>query len=133
MKENHITPPGVMLYTGFYESLKTLPDEMVGKLLLALMEYSFLGVVPEFDGALACAWAFLKDYADYDAVRYQRSVERRRAAAEKRWQREKADSPEKKTPSNSTFPKGISTPTASAHDGADWMKKYIKSPETTKS
>ena len=61
------------------------------------------------------------------------AVERRRAAAEKRWQREKADSPEKKTPPKSTLPKGISTPTASAHDGADWMKKYIKFPETTKS
>ena len=87
MKDNHITPPGVMLYTGFYESLKTLPEEMVGKLVLALMEYNMFGTVPEFEGVLAMAWPFIRGYADRDRKRYEEVRSKRRLAAAMRWAR----------------------------------------------
>ena len=87
MTEKNITPPGVMLYTGFYESLKTLPEEAVGKLTIALMEYSMFGTVPEFDGVLAMAWPFIKSYADRDRKRYEEVRSKRRLAAAMRWVR----------------------------------------------
>ena len=50
MEENtNPQPRGVMLYTNFYDALKDLPDETVGKLLLALMRYTIFGEVPDFD------------------------------------------------------------------------------------
>lgn len=133
MEEKNVTLPGVMLYTGFFSAMEKLPDDDLGRLIRALIAYTRSGTEPNFDGALDCVWGFLKDYADYDALRYQRSVERRRAAAEKRWQREKAASPEKKTPQKPLHPKGIATPTASAHEGAEWMLKYMKPPKNAES
>ena len=87
MAEKSTSPPGVMLYAGFYESLKTLPAEMVGRLTIALMEYSMFGTVPEFDGVLAMAWPFIKSYADRDRKRYEDVRSKRRLAAAMRWAR----------------------------------------------
>lgn len=134
MEENtNPQPRGVMLYTNFYDALKDLPDETVGKLLLALMRYTIFGEVPDFDPLTMTAWSFLRNYADNDRKRYAETVERRRAAVEKRWQREKAASPEKKTPQKHLHPKGIATPTASAHEGAEWMLKYMNPPKNAES
>ena len=57
-------------------------------LLLALMEYALYGVSPDFTGINAMAWNFIRSYADADRKRYEMTVARRRAAAEKRWEKE---------------------------------------------
>lgn len=88
MAEKSTSPPGVMLYSYFYDALKRLPLEQVGTLTLALMEYNIFGTVPQFDGTLAFAWAFIKDYADRDRKRYEEIRSKRRLAAAMRWARD---------------------------------------------
>ena len=87
MAEITTHPPGVMLYSHFYDALKALPLDMVGTLTLALMEYNMFGTIPEFNGTLAFAWAFIKDYADRDRKRYEEISSKRRLAATLRWAR----------------------------------------------
>lgn len=129
-------PPGVMLYSGFYEALKALPLDMVGTLTIALMEYNMFGTVPAFEGIAAFAWAFIKDYADHDQQRYQQQVERRRAAAEKRWnsEREKSKTPSPRREPPKSTPYGIKGMTCNqTPEGANWMKKYMDAAKTAES
>ena len=88
MNQNSATQvPGVMLYLSMYDALKDMPKEDIGALVLALMEYALYGVIPDFTGINAMAWNFIRSYADADRKRYEMTVARRRAAAEKRWEK----------------------------------------------
>ena len=82
--------PGIMLYRHLYEALSSLEFEAVGRLTLAMMEYTFFDLEPQIPPELEIAWSFLKNYADRDSARYLEKVRRRRDAAEKRWAKEKA-------------------------------------------
>lgn len=88
----------------------------------AIMEYGLYGVVPEFpEGSpAATSWLFVKPYLDRDIQRYHETVERRRAAAAKRWDKEKEVPPQPR--------KAVPTGKASndVRNGADWMTKYMK-------
>lgn len=72
--------PGVMIYFEVRESLKFLSLEEKGKLFDAVFEYGELGVIPEFDGMLGMAWAFMKPKLDADAERYEDTVQKRKYA-----------------------------------------------------
>ena len=72
--------PGVMIYLEVRESLKFLSLEEKGKLFDAVLEYGELGVIPEFDGMLGMAWAFMKPKLDADAERYEDTVQKRKYA-----------------------------------------------------
>lgn len=72
--------PGVMIYFEVRESLKFLSLEEKGKLFDAVLEYGELGVIPEFDGMLGMAWAFMKPKLDADAERYDNAILQRRYA-----------------------------------------------------
>lgn len=72
--------PGVMIYFEVRESLKFLSLEEKGKLFDAVLEYGELGVIPEFDGMLGMAWAFMKPKLDADAERYEDTVQKRKYA-----------------------------------------------------
>ena len=72
--------PGVMIYFEVRESLKFLSLVEKGKLFDAVLEYGELGVIPEFDGMLGMAWAFMKPKLDADAERYEDTVQKRKYA-----------------------------------------------------
>lgn len=82
-------PPGVMLYFSVYEAVRALSDEQLGILLRSVMDYAQRDEEPHFDGALGMAWSFMKCYVDSDRQRYEDTLERRRNAAERRWDRER--------------------------------------------
>ena len=90
--------PGVMLYRHFYEALSSLEHETVGHLTIALMEYAFFDVEPKLPPEQEVAWAFMKNYVDRDAARYALKVAHRRAAAEKRWEKETGKANASKAP-----------------------------------
>ncbi len=69
-----------MIYFEVRESLKFLSLEEKGKLFDAVLEYGELGVIPEFDGMLGMAWAFMKPKLDADAERYEDTILQRRYA-----------------------------------------------------
>lgn len=81
--------PGVMLYFDLRPSLERFTLEEQGLLLRAILDYGELGIAPSFTGALGVAWDFIRPRLDRDRVRYQDLVEKRTAAAQSRWAREK--------------------------------------------
>ena len=57
------------------------PIYELGRLFLAILQYGQDGTEPQFEGALAMAWAFIKPKLDRDEERYQESVARGSYAA----------------------------------------------------
>lgn len=56
-----------VLYHDIRTPLELLTDEQRGKLFLALLNYSEYGDLPDFDGALLMAFAFIRTSLDRDA------------------------------------------------------------------
>lgn len=72
--------PGVMLYFELEGPLKLLSYEEKGRLLDAIMTYGKYGVLPEFDGMLGMAWAFVQPLLDRDGERYAKQVSQKQYA-----------------------------------------------------
>ena len=73
--------PGIMLYFDILGPIRLLPDDDKGRLLVAMLEYGQYGIAPEFNGALALAWEFVKPKLDKDEEAYKDSVVQREYAA----------------------------------------------------
>lgn len=73
--------PGIMLYFDMLEPVRVLPDAEKGRLLVAMLEYGQFGKVPEFQGMLALAWAFVKPKLDRDGQTYENAKLQRKYAA----------------------------------------------------
>lgn len=78
--------PGVMFYFDQCAILRQMPMEDAYALVMATLDFAQHGVVPEFENpALTYAWGFIQLSVERDSARYDRVVEQRRKAAEKRW------------------------------------------------
>ena len=78
--------PGVMLYFDRLRFLDELDSARCGVLFRAILSYAEHGVEPDFeDPALRIARKAIGPAIDQDAARYQEVCEKRRQAAEKRW------------------------------------------------
>lgn len=85
--------PGVMLYFELYPILRQMPPEEVYEIVMAIFTYARDGITPVFHStALTYVWGFIQQSLQRDDQRYQRVVEQRRRAAEKRWDRERRTS-----------------------------------------
>lgn len=73
--------PGIMIYFDMLGPVRVLSDADKGRLFLAMLEYGKDGTVPQFDGMLEMAWAFVKPKIDKDEESYEDSVLQRRYAA----------------------------------------------------
>ena len=73
--------PGIMLYFDMLEPVRVLPDAEKGRLLVAMLEYGQNGKLPEFQGMLALAWAFVKPKLDRDGQSYDNAKLQRKYAA----------------------------------------------------
>ena len=83
--------PGIMLYFDILGPIRLLPDSDKGRLLVAMLEYGQSGIVPQFDGALALAWEFVKPKIDKDEEEYNLSVLRRQYATTCRERKRKGE------------------------------------------
>lgn len=72
--------PGIMLYFDILGPIRLLPDSDKGRLLVAMLEYGQSGIVPEFDGALALAWEFVRPNLDRDEEAYENAKVQRNYA-----------------------------------------------------
>lgn len=80
--------PGVMLYFELYPMLREMTAEDVRALMMAIFEYAQNGVETELpDTALRYVWALVKINIDRDNERYNRVVESRQRAADKKRQK----------------------------------------------
>lgn len=60
-----------LIYHEYREPLKLLTDEQRGRLLMALIDYSESGVVPELDGISMMAFSFIQSQIDRDSKKYE--------------------------------------------------------------
>lgn len=72
--------PGVMFYFDIRPCIKRLTMVEKGQLFEAILDYSELGVFPEFDGMLGLAWDFIVPRLDRDSEQYETKVMQRRFA-----------------------------------------------------
>ena len=83
--------PGVMLYFDVRESIAQLSYAEKGMLLDAILDYGQHRQEPTFDGvALPLIWPFVRKDIHRDSERYEAMRAQRKAAIEKRWQKENA-------------------------------------------
>ena len=84
--------PGMMFYFDQCAILRQMPMEDAYALVMATLDFAEHGVVPEFKNpALTYAWSFIQLSVERDSARYDRVVEQRRKAAERRWARKQQD------------------------------------------
>ena len=69
-----------VLYHDIRTPLELLTDEQRGKLFIALLNYSEYGELPDFDGALLMAFAFIRTSLDRDAEAWAEKQTRRAEA-----------------------------------------------------
>lgn len=75
---------GVFLYYDFVHALETLDDEMFGRILRDMAEYSEKGILPEFDDVcLIALFNLMRGWDDIDRGRYEKILEKRREAGKK--------------------------------------------------
>lgn len=80
-KENR---KGVFLYYDFVHALQPLDDELFGRILRGMAEYSEKGVFPEFDDVcLIALFNLMRGWDDIDRGRYEKILEKRREAGKK--------------------------------------------------
>ena len=83
--------PGVMLYFDVRESIAQLSYAEKGMLLDAILDYGQHRQEPVFEGvALPLIWPFVRKDIHRDSERYEAMRAQRKAAIEKRWQKENA-------------------------------------------
>lgn len=82
--------PGFMFYFDWQHILRALSDDQRGKLVLAMVDYAQREQMPHFDDPVtAMAWNALWPRLDEDSRRYAETVNKRRDAAVKRWDKSK--------------------------------------------
>ena len=63
-----------LIYKSFYEPIKHLTDEELGKLFRAIYQYQLTGEIPE-QSSILMAFMFFKNQFDLDNVKYDKKVE----------------------------------------------------------
>lgn len=63
-----------LIYHEYREHLKLLTDEQRGQLLMALIDYSEAGEIPELDGITQMAFSFIRSQMDRDNEKYESRV-----------------------------------------------------------
>lgn len=118
--------PGFMVYFDFAPALGKLSDEEAGALFKAIMEYASTGQIPTLNGICEFAFEVIRPTIDRDSDRYNKIVEKRRKAAEKKWEKKaemhmdanaskKMHMDANASVVKQTMPTTISTPTTTQH------------------
>ena len=101
MSQPKNNPPGVMFYFRWLNALRLLSDAQRGRIFSAILVYGSTGELPQFqDPFEEFAWETIRISLDDDRARYARVVEKRREAANRRWEQTRtAAEPVEHTPS----------------------------------
>jgi hypothetical protein len=71
------------MYNDYREHMRRLPETEVGRLVLALLDYSQTGVLPELTGETAMAFSFMRLQIDRDREKWEETRRRRSDAGKK--------------------------------------------------
>jgi len=72
-----------LIYKSFYEPVKHLSDDELGKLFRAIFQYQITGQIPELESSINMAFMFYKNQFDLDNDKYEKRVETLRANGSK--------------------------------------------------
>lgn len=91
--EKQQSPPAAakesfVLYLSWYETLKSLDNESLGKLFRAIFTYQKNFELPDLEPELRMAFGFMKNQFDKDREKYLKRCEANRKAIQKRWESE---------------------------------------------
>lgn len=78
-------PPGVLLYFDILPALRLLSQAEKGALFEAILEYGEFGAIPDFEGSLGVAWAFIQPRLEADLSNYADKCQKAANSANKRW------------------------------------------------
>lgn len=95
-----------LLYKAFYEPIKYLTDEQMGRLFRAIYEYQINGSEPQADDVINMAFMFFKNQFRLDNEKYSRLVEKQRDNGKKggRPKKETLSDEPKETQKSQAFP-----------------------------
>lgn len=88
-----------LIYHEYRKPLKLLTDEQRGQLLMALIDYSESGVVPELDGISMMAFSFIQSQMNRDSKKYENRCSSNRENG-KKGGRPKKENDSKENPKN---------------------------------
>ena len=80
----------LVFYKDWWEAMQSLPEGKRLEAIAAVMDYAFSGIEPE-DTMLRFATAQIRMFIDRDRERYEKSVQQRREAIRKRWEKARAN------------------------------------------
>jgi hypothetical protein len=80
-----------LIYKGFYDPIKHLEDDQLGKLFRALFEYQINDIEPENSDPIYMAFQFFKNQFVLDQVKYSEKCDRNSQNAKKRWNANECD------------------------------------------
>jgi len=70
---------GFIIYNSFYEPIKALKNEQLGKLLRAIFDYTINGEITQ-DSEILVAFMFIKNQIDIDSKKWEEEREKRKEA-----------------------------------------------------
>lgn len=83
--------PGFLMMHKTFRALDKLPDAQFRAMLRAMCDYSESGTEPDFDDpAMTAIFMTIRGWLDVDNDRYERKIEQRKKAIEKRWASQRA-------------------------------------------
>lgn len=94
-----------LIYHEYREHLKLLTDEQRGQLLMALIDYSEAGEIPELDGITQMAFSFIRSQMDRDNEKYESRVVANRENGKKGGRPKKPKGNEENPKNPMVFPK----------------------------
>lgn len=74
-----------LIYRSFYDPIKHLQDEDLGRLFRAIFEYQINGITPAPDDSIYMAFQFFKNQFELDEAKYNEKCERNSENARMRW------------------------------------------------
>lgn len=80
-------------YLDYKNPLEQLTDAECGKLLRAMFEYEEAGALPDFTGALAMAFSFIRSQMDRDRAAYEEKCRKNAENGAKGGRPSKAENP----------------------------------------
>lgn len=81
----------IILFTSYWQSIKDLSDERLGKLMRAVFTYQESGEALQLDGVLEMAFRFIRQQLDTNERQYKEKCEKNREAIRKRWKKKNTD------------------------------------------
>ncbi len=78
-----------LLYKDFWEPIRELTNEQLGRLFRAIYEFQAEGIIDEVDPDIRMVWKFFMKQFKIDDEKYEQICQKNRENQQKRWKQER--------------------------------------------